>query len=74
MTFLKSRLGLVVVSFDFEYDTADAITLDKMQRIDIGLNSVTSLAFAWCTFGTQHILAIFQVDGKTLLSMHVLMI
>ena len=40
--------------------------------IDVGLNSVTS--FAWSTFGTGHTRAIFQVDGKTLLSMHVLMI
>ena len=43
-----------------------------MQRIDIGLNSVTS--FAWSTSGTGHTSAIFQVDGKTLLPMHVLMI
>ena len=43
-----------------------------MQKIDIGLNSVTS--FAWSSFGTGHRRAIFQVDGKTLLSMHVLMI
>ena len=43
-----------------------------MERIDIGLNSVTS--FALSTFSTGHKSAIFQVDGKTLLSMHVLMI
>ena len=42
-----------------------------MQRIDIGLHSVTS--FAWSTFGTAYTRAIFQVDGKTLLSIHVLM-
>ena len=40
--------------------------------IDVGLNSVTS--FAWSTFGTGHTCAFFQVDGKTLFSMHVLMI
>ena len=43
-----------------------------MQRIDIGLNSVTSLA--WSTFGTGHTRGILQVDGKTLLSTHVLII
>ena len=42
----------------------------KMRKIDIGLNSVTS--FASATFGTGHTRPIFQVDGKTLLSMHVL--
>ena len=47
-------------------------TLDKMQRIDIGLNYV--IPFAWSTFGTGHTLAIFQVDWKTLSLMHVLMI
>ena len=44
--------------------------VDKIQRIDIGLNYVTS--FAWSTFGTGHTRPIFQVDGKTLLSMHML--
>ena len=43
-----------------------------MQRIDIGLNSVIS--FAWSTFGTGHTRSIYQVDGKTHLSMNVLMI
>ena len=43
-----------------------------MQRIDISLNFATSLA--WSTFGTGHTRAIFQVDGKTLLSMHVLIV
>ena len=47
-------------------------TLDKMKRIDIGLNSVTSIV--WSTFGTGYTRAIFQVDGKTMLSMHVFMI
>ena len=45
-------------------------TFDKMQRIDFGLNSITS--FVWSTFGTGYTCAISQVDGKTLLSMHVL--
>ena len=45
-------------------------TLNKMKRIGIGLNSVTS--FPWSTFGTGHTRAIFQIDGKILLSMHVL--
>ena len=47
-------------------------TLDKMQRIYIGLNSVTS--FVWSTSGTGHTPAIFHFDGKTLLSMRVLII
>ena len=38
----------------------------------MGLNSVTSLA--WSTFGAGYTLAVFQVDGKTFLLMHVLMI
>ena len=42
-----------------------------MQKIDISLNFVTS--FAWSTFGNGHTRAIFQVDGETVLLMHVLM-
>ena len=42
-----------------------------MERIDISLNFATSLA--WSTFGTGHTRAIFQVDGETVLSMHVFM-
>ena len=44
---------------------------DKMQRIDIGLNSVTSFVLSF--FGTRYTCAIFQVEEKTLLLMHVLM-
>ena len=43
-----------------------------MQRIDIGLNSVTY--FAWSTFSTGYTSAIFQANAKTLLPMHVWMI
>ena len=45
---------------------------DKMQWIDIGLNSVTSFVLSF--FGTRYTCAIFQVEEKTLLLMHVLMI
>ena len=40
-----------------------------MQRIDIGLNSVTS--FACSSFSTGHTSAVFQVDAKTLFPIHV---
>ena len=47
-------------------------TLDKISRIDIGLNAVTS--FSWSAFGTLDTRAFLQVNRKTRLSMHGLMI